>query len=181
MLPDEGLHAAAVRELQEETAVVGLGAHIEQLGTWGDPGRDPRGRVISVAHLALIPSPGEAVGGTDAAQARWLPVDEVPSLAFDHDVILAAGVERARAKLEYSPLAMSFVPHPFTVNELRAVYEAIWGRPLDPRNFHRKLTGTPELLVPTDERTTRGGGRPAMLYRPGPATLLHPAILRDAV
>ena len=179
VLPDEDLLEAAERELAEETAVVGLGGHIEQLGTYGSRGRDPRGRVISVAYLALVPDPGDAAPGSDASAARWIPVGDAVDLAFDHDEILADGVERARAKLEYSPLAMSFVPHPFTINELRRVYEAIWGTPLDPRNFHRKLTGTADLLRATGETTTRGGGRPAQLYLPGDARLLHPAMLRD--
>ena len=179
VLPEEDLGRAAERELAEETGVVGLGGHIEQLGSYGDPGRDPRGRVVSVAYLALVPDPGDVEAGSDAVAARWVPVADARELAFDHARILADGVERARAKLEYTPLAMSFVPHPFTINELRRVYEAIWGTPLDPRNFHRKLTGTADLLVATGETTTRGGGRPAQLYRPGTARLLHPAMLRD--
>lgn len=179
VLPDEGLAAAAERELGEETRITGIGGHIEQLASYGDPGRDPRGRVISVAYLALVPDPGAAAGGSDASAADWVPVEEATGLAFDHDRILADALERARAKLEYTPLAMSFVPHPFTVNELRRVYEAIWGTRLDPRNFHRKLTGTTGLLAPTGRTTTRGGGRPAQLYLPGGATALHPAMARE--
>ena len=181
VLPEESLGEAAVRELAEETGIAGLGGHMEQLGSYGDPGRDPRGRVVSVAYLALVPDPGEVSAGSDARSARWTPVAGDVALAFDHPRILADGLERARSKLEYSPLAMSFVPHPFTVNELRHVYEVIWGVSRDPRNFHRKLTGTRDLLVPTGETTTRGGGRPAQLFRPGVASLLHPAILRSSV
>ena len=99
-------------------------------------------------------------------------------LAFDHDRILADGVERARAKLEYTPLATAFCPPEFTVAQLREVYEAVWGRRLDPRNFHRKVTGTPGFVDPTGRSTTGDRGRPAQLFRRGPAALLHPPMLR---
>jgi 8-oxo-dGTP diphosphatase len=99
-------------------------------------------------------------------------------LAFDHHVILRDGVERARAKLEYSPLATSFCRERFTIAELRRVYEAVWGTTLDPRNFHRKVTTTPGFVHTTDDTTTRDGGRPAQLYTRGGAVLLHPAMLR---
>jgi 8-oxo-dGTP diphosphatase len=99
-------------------------------------------------------------------------------LAFDHATILRDGLERARAKLEYSPLATAFVSPEFTVAELRRVYEVVWGVALDPRNFHRKATGSPGFLEPTGRATTRNGGRPAQLYRRGDATLLNPPISR---
>jgi 8-oxo-dGTP diphosphatase len=188
VLDDEDLLDAAERELAEETGIAGLRVHLEQLATYGRPGRDPRGRVVAVAHLALVPDAGTPVAGSDAADATWTPVDDVlragsrrrPALAFDHDRILADGVERARAKREYTPLATAFCPDPFTINELRRTYEAVWSAPLDPRNFHRKVTGTPGFVEPTGETTTRGGGRPAQLHRRGPATVLHPAMLRPA-
>ena len=177
--PDEDLLAAAARELAEETALAPGTAHLEQLASYGAPDRDPRMRVVTVAHLALVASPPEPRAGSDAAAARWAPVDEVsPGLAFDHDVVLRDGVARARAKLEYSSLAATFCGPAFTVAELRRVYEAVWGRPLDPRNFHRKVTSAPGFLEPTGETTTRDGGRPAQLYRRGPATALHPPLLR---
>jgi 8-oxo-dGTP diphosphatase len=100
------------------------------------------------------------------------------ALAFDHHRILGDGVERARAKLEYTPLGAAFCPADFTVAELRRVYEAVWGVILDPRNFHRKVTGTPGFLAPTGVTTTRDGGRPARLYRAGSLEILHPAMLR---
>lgn len=193
VLPDEALHAAAVRELREETGIDGAPAHLEQLGTYGDPGRDPRGRVVSVAHLALAPDLPLPTAGTDAAEARWCPVDEARGLAFDHDRILADGLERARAKLEYTPLAASFCGPEFTVADLRRVYEATWGMPLDPRNFHRKVVGTPGFLEPTGAHRDDGPGRPAALFRlapaaaaaladPGPvaAATLNPPLLRPA-
>ncbi|MFZ2751181.1 MAG: NUDIX hydrolase, partial [Propioniciclava sp.] len=134
------------------------------------------------AYLALAPDLPLPVAGTDAAGSRWLPTDALlrgePALAFDHATILRDGVERARAKLEYSPLATAFCPPAFTVAELRRVYEAVWGAPVDPRNFHRKVTGADGFLLPTGATTTRDGGRPAQLFRPGPATTLTPPLTR---
>jgi 8-oxo-dGTP diphosphatase len=178
---DEGLLDAARRELAEETGLDDLRVHLEQLATYGDPGRDPRGRIVSVVHLAFGPELPEPQAGDDAAAAKWRPVDELLSsrLAFDHRRILTDGLERARAKLEYTPLATAFVEDHFTVAELRHVYEVVWNTRLDPRNFHRKVTGSPGMLEPTGGRTTRNGGRPAQLYRRGKAVLLNPPITRQ--
>ncbi|MEU6980950.1 NUDIX domain-containing protein [Streptomyces sp. NPDC046371] len=199
---NEDLDGAAARELVEETGLCvhdpgapGPGAHLEQLATYGAPDRDPRMRVVSVAHLALAPDLPAPRAGGDANSARWAPVEDllVPEgagahedgqpepLAFDHARILADGVERARSKIEYSSLATAFCPSEFTVGELRRVYEAVWGVALDPRNFHRKVTGTPGFLVPAGGTTTRQGGRPAQLFRAGGATLLNPPMLRPEV
>lgn len=182
VLAGEDLADAAARELAEETGIGSLDAHLEQLATYGAPKRDPRGRVVTVAYLALVPDPGVPAAGSDAADVAWWPVPELLAasgrLAFDHQRILADGVERARAKLEYSALAAAFCPPEFTIAELRRVYEAVWGTALDPRNFHRKVTSTPGFVVETGGTTTRDGGRPAKLYRRGPAPLLHPAMLR---
>lgn len=199
---DENLASAAARELSEETGLLAqdkngrpADAHLEQLATYGEPGRDPRMRVVSVAHLALAPDLPPPTAGGDARGARWAPVEDflcvaegadrdggqLPPLAFDHERILADGVERARSKIEYSSLATAFCPAEFTVGELRRVYEAVWGVALDPRNFHRKVTGTPGFLVPTGGTTTRQGGRPAQLFRAGGATLLNPPMLRPEV
>jgi 8-oxo-dGTP diphosphatase len=173
-----------VRELEEETGLRHEVAHLEQLATYGTPGRDPRGRTVAVAYLAFVPDSPDPVAGDDAAAARFRPVGELlgrrGKLAFDHARILADGVERARAKIEYSPLATAFCPDPFTVHELRRVYEAVWGAALDPRNFHRKVTGTPGFLEPVGETTTRNGGRPAQLYRRGSTTVLTPPLTRIA-
>ncbi|MBB5787462.1 NUDIX hydrolase [Jiangella mangrovi] len=180
--PDEDLPAAALRELREETGLAPSRGHLEQLASYGAPDRDPRQRVVSVAYLGLVPDLPEPVAGSDAAASRFVPVErlrrDAGSLAFDHGLILSDGVERARAKLEYTALATAFCPDEFTVGELRAVYEAVWGVDLDPRNFHRKVTGTPGFLEPTGATTTRGGGRPAQLYRRGGTTALMPPILR---
>ncbi|MDT0305633.1 NUDIX domain-containing protein [Streptomyces sp. DSM 44917] len=194
---EEDLVTAAARELAEETGLgtqdpgsTQAGVHLEQLATYGEPGRDPRMRVVSVAHLVLAPDLPAPTAGGDAGGARWTPVarlleglDEQATerLAFDHARILADGVERARSKIEYSSLAAAFCPAEFTVGELRRVYEAVWGVALDPRNFHRKVTGTPGFLVPVGGTTTRQGGRPAQLFRAGGATLLNPPMLRPEV
>ncbi|MDH2430326.1 NUDIX domain-containing protein [Sphaerisporangium sp. TRM90804] len=176
----EGLDAAAARELFEETTIDAAHLHLEQLRTYGDPDRDPRGRVFTVAYLALGPNLPLPVAGTDAAEARWCPVDEAleSDLAFDHGRILADGVERARAKLEYTTVAAAFCPEPFTVADLRHIYEVVWGAKLDPSNFHRKVTRAQDFLVPTGDHRLPDLGRPAALYRRGPATTLTPAILR---
>ncbi|SEF21751.1 8-oxo-dGTP diphosphatase [Amycolatopsis pretoriensis] len=177
---DEDLSDAARRELAEETGLAPGTVHIEQLAGYGAPDRDPRMRVVTVAYLALAPDLPTPSAGTDAAEARWTPVRTLTRerLAFDHDRILADGVERARAKLEYSPLATAFCAPEFTVAELRRVYELVWDTRLDPRNFHRKVTGAEGLLEPTGRTTTRDGGRPAQLYRRGKAELLYPPMLR---
>ena len=179
---DEDLETAAVRRLERETGVRRSAAHVEQLGAFGAPDRDPRMRVVSVAYLVFAPDLPAPVPGEGTRSVRWVPVSDVDGaeLAFDHDLVLAAGVERARAKLEYSPLAAAFVGDSFTVADLRRVYEAVWGRALDPRNFHRKVTGTPGFLVPLGRPAPVGpeGGRPAALFRRGGATALRPAMLR---
>ena len=175
---DEDPDDAARRELGEETGLDGGRLHLEQLRTYGDPGRDPRGRVITVAYLAIAPSLPTPVAGSDASAARWEPVRAAGSLAFDHEEILADGLERARAKLEYTTLATMFCAEEFTIGELRRVYEVVWGIPLDPRNFNRKVTNTDGFVVPTGATRSPETGRPAALYRRGPAAVLHPAMLR---
>jgi len=180
--PDEDLAAAAARELREETGLSRDHVHLEQLRSYGDPARDPRMRTVTVAHLALAADLPAPTAGTDAADARWQPVatllERRGALAFDHATILRDGVERARAKLEYTPLAAAFCPAEFTISELRRVYEVVWGMALDPRNFHRKVTKTDGFVEPTGRTTTRDGGRPARLYRVGTNTQLHPPLLR---
>lgn len=165
--PDEGLYDAATRELAEETGLREEVTRLEQLGSYGDPGRDPRGRVVSVAWLAVVRDGVKAVPGSDAATVAWRPVSSLlreDRLAFDHAAILADGVERARAKLEYTALATAFVGEKFTVADLRRVYEVVWGVGLDAGNFHRKVTSA-GFVEPTGESVQRGPGRPAALYR----------------
>ena len=175
---DEDLAAAAARELLEETGLRVGEVHLEQLASYGAPGRDPRMRVVTVAYLALAPRMPLPQAGGDAAGADWVPVAETGPLAFDHGQILADALERARAKLEYTPLAAAFCPPEFTIAQLRGVYETVWGTTLDPRNFHRKVTGTPGFVIPASVETAGGRGRPAQLYRKGSAATLYPPLLR---
>ncbi len=177
----ETLDDAAVRELGEETGVDGTQLHLEQLLTYSEPDRDPRGRVVTAAYLALGPNLPAPVAGTDAREAYWHPVGalrEENALAFDHAVILRDALERARSKLEYTTAATVFCSEPFTVSDLRRVYEVIWGGPLDPSNFRRKITRAEGCLEPTGDRRVLDSGRPATLYRRGPANLLMPPFLR---
>ncbi len=179
----ETLDEAALRELNEETALDGRQLHLEQLHTYGAPDRDPRGRVITVAYLALGPNLPLPVAGTDAEAARWAPAQSVVdgrlTLAFDHATILSDALERARSQLEYTTVATAFCPEPFTIGDLRQVYEVIWGFPLEPSNFRRKVTRAKHFLEPTDERRYPEIGRPATLYRKGTARLLFPPLLRS--
>ena len=159
--------------------------HLEQLGSYGAPDRDPRMRVVSVAHLAFAPDLPDPVADTDADEAIWLPITALTSrqLAFDHGRIIDDGLERARSKLEYTPLATRFLAPEFTVTELREVYETVWGHPLHAGNFHRKVLSVPGFVESTGASTERGGARGgprAKLYRAGDARLLHPALLRPA-
>ncbi|TWJ14736.1 8-oxo-dGTP diphosphatase [Stackebrandtia albiflava] len=188
---DEDLATAALRELGEETRLPS-DVHIEQLGGYGSPTRDPRMRVVSIAYLLLAADLPDPRPGTDAAEAAWVPLRELgfgtggPTprpLAFDHAAILADGVERARSKLEYTALATAFLPAEFTMAGLREVYEALWNVPLHAANFHRKVLSVPGFVVDTGRLTAQGGGRGgrrARLYRAGDATSLHPALLRPA-
>jgi 8-oxo-dGTP diphosphatase len=179
VLEGEDIEAAARRELAEETSVEV--AHLEQLRTYGAPRRDPRGRIVSVAHVALAPAPtlGPPEGGSDASAARWFAVDDLPTVAFDHGAIIADGIERIRSKLEYTTLATALLDEPFTLPELRAVYEAVWGTAPDLANFRRKVLSTPGFVVEAGEEPRHTGpGRPATRYRSGSAAMLHPPIMR---
>ncbi|NHI10509.1 DNA hydrolase [Streptomyces sp. KO7888] len=181
LLPEESAETAARRELAEETGLADVtGLHLEQLRTYSEPGRDPRMRVVSVAFAALLPDPPEPHGGGDAAEARWMPYDEAEDLAFDHGRILADARDRVGAKLEYTCLATAFCPAEFTLGELQQVYETVWGTALDRPNFRRKVLATPGFVeaVPGAARLTGGRGKPAALYRAGPASTLHPPLLR---
>ncbi len=173
---DEDLPAAAARVLRERAGLPGDAVHLEQLQTYGYPDRDPTRRAVSVAYLGLAPD----LPAPDTPQMSWQPVSTLTltQMAFDHERILSDGVERARSKLEYTALAAAFCRDEFTVAELRRVYEIVWGVLLDPRNFHRKVTGARDFLVETGAVTSSGGGRPAQVYRRGSAELLYPPMLR---
>jgi 8-oxo-dGTP diphosphatase len=176
--PTETLDRAADRELEEETGLSAV-AHLEQLGTYGDPDRDPRMRVVSVAYLALVPDLPRPTAGTDASEARFWPAADIEpdDIAFDHGRIIGDAVERARAKLEYTSLAATLLDEPFTIADLRRVYEAVWGVTLHPANFRRKVLATDGFVLPTGEERPTGRGWAGLFTRGGTAGL-HPALLR---
>lgn len=159
----ESLEAAAARELAEETAVTDV--YMEQLYTFGQPDRDPRMRVITVAYIALVPY--DAIHhrpGDDAAETAWFSVYHLPHLAFDHQHILDYALTRLRYKLEYTAVGFQLLPNEFTLSDLQKAYEIILGEPIDKRNFRRKILSA-EILEETGELKKLEEGRPAMLYR----------------
>jgi 8-oxo-dGTP diphosphatase len=172
--PTETLDEAAKRELVEETGVDSTSL-LRQFGAYGDPERDPRMNVVTVADLAVLREVGEVVGGTDAADAALIPISEVRNakieLAFDHARIVRDAVERVRVDLELTGIARAFVGPTFTLAELRTVYEAVWGVQLDAANFRRSVVSEEGWVIPTGRRARPGpaGGRPAELYRAGRA------------
>ncbi|HCF98979.1 MAG TPA: hypothetical protein DEV93_00375, partial [Chloroflexi bacterium] len=170
--PAETLDEAAKRELAEETGVDSASL-LTQLGAYGDPDRDPRMNVVTIAYLAAIRRVGVVVAGADAAEAALIPVSEVlkgkTELAFDHAQIVRDAVERVRVDLELRGIATAFVGPTFTLAELRAVYEAVWGEQLDGANFRRSVLAESGWVIPTGRRARPGstGGKPAELYRAG--------------
>lgn len=197
----ESADQAAERELGEETGIDPhtAGIYLEQLGTYSDPARDPRIaaglHVASVAYVALAPELPEPSAGTDATDARWWAVDQLDlpkqaslepggRLAFDHATILADALDRVRAKLEYTTLALRFVTEPFSLADLRRVYVSVWGTAPDPANFRRKVLATPGFVTSarrSAQAPTTSGGRPPELYRRGTATMINPPLSRPMV
>jgi 8-oxo-dGTP diphosphatase len=158
---DESLDSAAARELQEETGVEKV--YLEQLYTFGDLKRDPRGRVVTVAYYALVPHTQLLRAGTDASDAAWFPVTELPALAFDHRKIVEYAHQRIRNKLNYTNVGFELLPEKFTLTELQLVHEAILGEPLDKRNFRRKIV-LKGIVKPIKE-WQQTGRKPAQLFR----------------
>ena len=170
--PAETLDEAAKRELAEETGV-DAASLLSQFGAYGDPGRDPRMNVVTIAYLAVLRDVGAVVGGSDAAAAALIPVSDVLNgkidLAFDHVRIVRDALERARIELEVTGVATAFVGATFTLAELRAVYEAVWGVQLDAANFRRSVVAEDGWVISTGRRARPGsaGGKPAELFRAG--------------
>lgn len=159
----EDLERCALRELHEETGLTGV--YLEQLYTFGRPGRDPRERVVSVAYFALVASQRAAVrAASDAAEVAWFPLDDLPALAFDHDEIIRVAHERLVGKLDYSTIAFQLMPETFTLRELQEVYEILLDAELEKRNF-RKWALALEQIEETGELRRRGKHRPARVYR----------------
>lgn len=160
----EELHEAALRVLHTETGMALEPRHLEQFHTFGEVGRDPRGRIVSVAHLAILPhGTVDVTGGGHTLGAEWLGAHRPPPLAFDHHAILGRALTRLQQRLEYANLTLDFLPDTFTLPELQGVHEAILDRRLDKRNFRKRLLAQ-GLLTPCGERRS-GVGRPAQLYR----------------
>ena len=160
---DETLDAAAARELQEETGLVDI--FLEQLYTFGDVCRDPRERVVTVAYYALVNLTGHAVqASTDARNAAWFPVGDLPKLAFDHQKLFDVALTRLRGKVRYQPIGFELLPEKFTLRQLQHLYEIILDRPLDKRNFRKKVLGM-GILKETNEIETDVAHRAAQLYR----------------
>lgn len=160
---NEDLEDAARRELREETGLEGV--FLEQLYTFGEVGRDPRGHVVSVGWVALVNVRDHAVSAaTDARDAAFFPIGDLPKLAFDHDRILAVAEERVRGKVRYRPIGFELLPEEFTLAQLQHLYETVLGRELDKRNFRKKLLAQ-GFLEDTGEREKGVPHRPARLYR----------------
>ena len=196
VLPDETLEEAALRELKEETSVEVLGVvsegssaqaeseslFLEQLETYGNPDRDPRGRVVTVAFWAVMAGLTRMQGGSDVARAELVPVAGIESqevkLAFDHERIVHDAVRRVQAKLRYSTLANRFCPPKYTISQLRKVYNCLWETELDEGNFQRKVRSSPDFVVELEDTRTFGesGGRPARLFTQGNAYYLNSPI-----
>ena len=159
----ETLDEAARRELQEEAGLKDL--FLEQLYTFSAVDRDPRERVISIAYYALVKlSDHRAKAATDASDAEWFALEDLPALAFDHDTIVRVALTRLQGKLRYQPVGFELLPRKFTLSELQGLYEAILGVPLDKRNFRKKVLEL-GLLVPLAETKMTGRHRPAQLFR----------------
>jgi 8-oxo-dGTP diphosphatase len=160
---EETVDEAAVRELAEKTGVKDV--YLEQLYTFSEPRRDPAGRVISVATMALVPSEGLELRTPEKYSGiGWFPVRRLPPLAFDHAEMVRYGVQRLRYKLEYTNAAYSLLPERFTLSELQHIYETILDRRLDPRNFRKRILSL-GLIEPTGSERRGGAHRPARLYR----------------
>ncbi len=157
---DESAEEGAKRELKEETNLTA--EYMEQFGTFSDPNRDPRERVITIAYFALVKLQN-VVGGDDAAKAQWFPIDQVPALAFDHDRILRMAMEKLRERIHFQPVGFDLLPEKFTLKQLQLLYEAILGVHFDRRNFAKKMQHS-ELLTQLDETIWPTPKREANLY-----------------
>ena len=162
VLEGESVESCARRELLEETGLADV--FLEQLYTFGELGRDPRGQVVSVAYYALTNIHEHRLqASTDASNAAWFPATELPKLAFDHDHITLAALERLRGKARYRPIGFELLAKAFTLSELQHLYETLLGEELDKRNFRKKILSL-GILKDTGKMERGGPGRPARLY-----------------
>lgn len=159
----ESIEESARRELAEETGLIGI--FLEQLYTFSDPERDPREHVVTVAHYALINlSEHKVTPSTDARNAAWFELSDIPGLAFDHDRILQTAYERLQGKIRYQPIGFELLPQKFTLRQLQQMYEKILDRQLDKRNFRKKILKM-GILEGLDEIETDVAHRAARLYK----------------
>ena len=159
---DEDIEQAALRELEEETGISGV--YLEQLYTFGQPDRDPRERVITISYYAMVPTDEFQIRpASDAKEVAWFGYGMLPSLAFDHHKIIKMAHQRLASKIDYSTLALQFMPETFTLSELQKVYETILGEALDKRNFRKRILAY-RCLHDTGRERRNGNHRPARLY-----------------
>ncbi|WP_394749025.1 NUDIX hydrolase [Spongiimicrobium salis] len=160
---DESLEEAVERELQEETGV--KFNYLEQLYTFGSPQRDPRSRVVSVAYFGLVrPKTFTIAASTDAEEVRWFTIAELPDLSFDHAEILKTAISRLKAKITYEPIGFELLDRKFPFSDLEKLYTTLLGRPIDRRNFRKKIMGL-NVLDSLEESISKGSGRPAKLFK----------------
>lgn len=160
---NESVDVAAERELAEETGVEKI--FLEQLYTFGEPKRDPRERVISVAYYSLVRlKEHRPVAGSDALNTCWYPIRQLPPLAFDHSQVMAMAIKRLQGKVIYAPIIFDLLPGKFRLNQLRKVYEIILEKPIDAEGFRKKILAT-GMLTPLSEFDSTESGPPARLYR----------------
>ncbi|MEQ8560237.1 MAG: NUDIX domain-containing protein [Cytophagales bacterium] len=160
---DESLEQAVLRELKEETGV-SIG-YLEQLYSFGTPGRDPRGRVVSVAYFGLVkPDTYKISASSDAKEVEWFDINDLPDLAFDHKDILDVAIKRLRAKITYEPIGFELLDERFPFSDLENLYSTLLGREIDRRNFRKKILSF-GMLDELDEKVSKGAGRPANLFQ----------------
>lgn len=160
---DESLEYAVERELFEETGI--KINYLEQLYSFGKPNRDPRGRVVSIAYFGLVrPNAFKLYASTDAEQAQWFNINDLPKLTFDHKEILKTAIERLQGKITYEPIGFELLDKKFPFSDLEKLYTTLLGREIDRRNFRKKIVSL-NVLDELDEKVSKGSGRPANLFQ----------------
>lgn len=163
VLEDESLEQAVERELKEETGIEIN--YLEQLYTFGNPKRDPRSRVVSIAYFGLIkPSAFKIFASTDAEEVQWFKITALPTLSFDHEAILKLAISRLQGKITYEPIGFELLDNKFPFSDLEKLYTTLLGREIDRRNFRKKIRSL-NILDELDEKVSKGTGRPAILFK----------------
>lgn len=163
VLEDESLEAAVERELHEETGV--KINYLEQLYTFGNPARDPRGRIVSIAYFGLVrPDAFHIKASTDAEEAEWFDINQLPEISFDHKEIIESAIKRLQGKITYEPIGFELLDKKFTFSDLEKLYSSLLGRAVDRRNFRKKIQSF-NILDDLDEKVSKSTGRPANLFQ----------------